>query len=153
MSVVSFTATLLVGRWSGFFAVSATGWLILSAALIWLVLVIQFHQRTLAEQEKLDIGQLAKGEQSSAIFQAKSERATLFAVAQRRLQILEKMADMYASVNLYGTPSEMVAQLRQQKKILGADHDVLVMPKYGSMSQPEAEASMRLFAREVISQL
>ena len=90
MSVVSFTATLLVGRWSGFFAVSATGWLILSAALIWLVLVIQFHQRTLAEQEKLDIGQLAKGEQASAIFQAKSEHATLFAVAQRRLQILEK---------------------------------------------------------------
>ncbi len=66
---------------------------------------------------------------------------------------LEKMADMYASVNLYGTPDEMIAQLRQQKEILGADHDVLVMPKYGSMSQSEAEASMQLFAREVISQL
>jgi alkanesulfonate monooxygenase SsuD/methylene tetrahydromethanopterin reductase-like flavin-dependent oxidoreductase (luciferase family) len=66
---------------------------------------------------------------------------------------LDKMADMYASVNLYGTPDELAAQLREQKKILGVDHDVLVMPKYGSMPQAEAEASMGLFAREVIPKL
>ncbi|GAG53947.1 unnamed protein product, partial [marine sediment metagenome] len=34
--------------------------------------------------------QLAKGKDASTIFQAGDERATLFAVAQRRLQILEK---------------------------------------------------------------
>jgi len=34
--------------------------------------------------------QLAKGKDASTIFQAEDERATLFAVAQRRLQILEK---------------------------------------------------------------
>ena len=66
---------------------------------------------------------------------------------------LDKMADMYASVNLYGTPDEIAAQLRQQKEILGVDHDLLVMPKYGSMSQSVAEASMELFAREVIPKL
>ncbi len=66
---------------------------------------------------------------------------------------LEGMAEMYASVNLYGSPDEMVAQLREQKEILGVDHDILVMPKYGSMSQAEAEASMGLFAREVIPKL
>ena len=90
LSVVFFIITLLIGRWSGFFAVYAVSWLMLLAALIWFVLCLQFHQRTLAEQEKLDMSQLAKDERASAIFQAKGERATLFAVAQRRLQILEK---------------------------------------------------------------
>ena len=90
LSVLFFGVALFIGRWSNFFAVSAASWLILSAALIWFILVVQFHQRSLAEQEKLDMSQLAKDEKASTIFQAKGERATLFAVAQRRLQILEK---------------------------------------------------------------
>jgi alkanesulfonate monooxygenase SsuD/methylene tetrahydromethanopterin reductase-like flavin-dependent oxidoreductase (luciferase family) len=63
---------------------------------------------------------------------------------------LDSMAAMYASVNLYGTPDEIEAQLRAQKEVLGVDHDVLVMAKYGSMTQREAEKSLSLFAREVI---
>jgi alkanesulfonate monooxygenase SsuD/methylene tetrahydromethanopterin reductase-like flavin-dependent oxidoreductase (luciferase family) len=63
---------------------------------------------------------------------------------------LDSMADMYASVNIYGTPQEIIEQLRSQKEILGVDHDVLVMPKYGSMTQGQAEASASLFASEVI---
>jgi len=90
LSVVFFGIAFFIGRWSGFFAVSAVGWLMLSAALIWLVLTIQFHQRVLAEQEKLDTAQLAKAERGPRIFQAEGERATLFAAAQRRLEILEK---------------------------------------------------------------
>ena len=61
LSMVFFAIVWLVGRWSGFFAVSAVSWLILSSVLIWFVLVIQFHQRSLAEQEKLDITHLAEG--------------------------------------------------------------------------------------------
>jgi len=90
LSVAFFGIAFFLGRWSGFFAVSAVSWLMLSAALIWLVLCLQFHQRALAEQEKLDMSQLAKDEQASTIFQAKGERASLFAAAQRRLEILEK---------------------------------------------------------------
>jgi len=90
LSVVFFGIAFFLGRWSGFFAVSAVGWLILSSALIWLVLCLQFHQRVLAEQEKLDMSQLGNDEKASAIFQASGERAGLFAAAQRRLQILEK---------------------------------------------------------------
>jgi membrane protease subunit HflK len=90
LSVVFFVIVLILGRWSGISAVYKLSWLILLEALIWLVLVIQFHQRALAEQEKLDMSQLAKDEKSSTIFQAKREQADLFAVAQRRLQILEK---------------------------------------------------------------
>ncbi|MHC4570709.1 MAG: SPFH domain-containing protein [Planctomycetota bacterium] len=90
LSIVFFGITFFVGRWSGFFVVSAVSWLLLSATLIWSVLLIQFYQRTLAEQEKLDMSQLAKTEQASKIFQAKGEHATIFVVAQRRLDILEK---------------------------------------------------------------
>jgi regulator of protease activity HflC (stomatin/prohibitin superfamily) len=90
LSVVFFGIAFFIGRWSGFFAVSAVGWLMLSAALIWLVLTIQFHQRVLAEQEKLDTAQLAKAERGPRIFQAEGEHATLFAAAQGRLEILEK---------------------------------------------------------------
>ena len=90
LSVVFFGVAFLLGRWSGFFAVSAISWLTLSAILIWLVLAIQFHQRALAEQEKLDLGELAKDERASAIFEGKGERVALFAAATRRLEILEK---------------------------------------------------------------
>ena len=65
---------------------------------------------------------------------------------------LETMAEIYAGVNTFGTPEEIVEQLKAQKEILGCDHDVLVIPKYGSMSQEEAESSIRLFAEEVIPQ-
>ncbi|HUU20371.1 MAG TPA: SPFH domain-containing protein [Sedimentisphaerales bacterium] len=91
LSVVFFGIAFFLGRWSGFFAVSAISWLILSSAFIWLVLCVQFHQRALAEQEKLDMSQLGKDEKASAIFQASGERAGLFAAAQRHLQILEKL--------------------------------------------------------------
>ncbi len=66
---------------------------------------------------------------------------------------LETMAEMYAGVNTFGTPDEIVEQLRHQKEVLGCDHDVLVIPKYGSMSQAEAMTSIELFAREVMPRL
>ncbi|MEJ2647866.1 MAG: SPFH domain-containing protein [Sedimentisphaerales bacterium] len=90
VSVLFFSTSLLIGQWRNFFAISAAGWFFLYTALIWFVLSIQFYQRALAEQEKLDLGQLAGNEQGSSIFQAKSERENLFSVAQGRLKILEK---------------------------------------------------------------
>jgi regulator of protease activity HflC (stomatin/prohibitin superfamily) len=90
LNVLFFGIAFFLGRWSGIFAISAVGWLILSVALIWFVLCIQFHQRFLAEQEKLDVSLLARDEKASTIFQAKTEQAALFSVAQRRLEIIEK---------------------------------------------------------------
>ncbi|NIP27014.1 MAG: hypothetical protein GWN67_22080 [Phycisphaerae bacterium] len=90
ISVIFSGVAFFVGRATGFFAVYALSWLILAAALVWFVLFIQFHQRSLAEQEKLDMSQLAAGKDEAAIFQAKGEQAALFAVAQRRLDLLEK---------------------------------------------------------------
>jgi len=90
LSLVFFAVTFSLGRWSGFFALSAAAWLILAGVLIWFVLAVQFHQRSLAEQEKLDMTQLAAEQDSSTIFEGKGRRADLFAVAQRRLNIFEK---------------------------------------------------------------
>lgn len=90
LSLIFFGIAFFLGRWSGFFAVFAVSWQLLAAALIWLVLAIQFHQRSLAEQEKLDMSQLAREKSSATIFQAKGEQGTLFAAAQRRLEVLEK---------------------------------------------------------------
>ena len=89
LSLIFFGVAFFLGRWSGFFAVTAVSWQILAAALIWLVLAIQFHQRGLAEQERLDMSQLAREKSSATIFQ-KGEQTVLLAAAQRRLDVLEK---------------------------------------------------------------
>jgi regulator of protease activity HflC (stomatin/prohibitin superfamily) len=89
LSLVFFGLAFFLGRWSGFHALSAVGWQSLAAAFIWLVLAIQFHQRSLAEQEKLDMNQLAREKTSATIFQ-KGETSILLAAAQRRLEVLEK---------------------------------------------------------------
>jgi regulator of protease activity HflC (stomatin/prohibitin superfamily) len=89
-SLVLFGVAFFLGRWSGFTAVWVVSWQILAAALIWFVLAVQFHQRSLAEQEKLDMRQLAEGHSSATIFQGKGEQAALLAAAQRRLELLEK---------------------------------------------------------------
>jgi regulator of protease activity HflC (stomatin/prohibitin superfamily) len=90
ISAVFFVIAILIGRWSGFFAVYAASFFSLGAFLVWLVLLIQFHQRSLAEQEKLDMSALAEDRRTDKIFQQKGEQAIIFAVAQKRLQILEK---------------------------------------------------------------
>jgi regulator of protease activity HflC (stomatin/prohibitin superfamily) len=90
LTLLFFGICLLLGRWSGFEVISEMSWFILSAVLIWFVLVVQFHQRALAEQEKLDTGQLSSAQDSTAIFQTKDGHVEIFAVAQRRLEILEK---------------------------------------------------------------
>ena len=90
LSIIFFVIAFLIGRWSGFVAIYATSFFSLAAALIWLVLLIQFHQRNLAEQEKLDMSALATDQRTDRIFQQKGEQAQLFAVAQKRLEILEK---------------------------------------------------------------
>ena len=90
LSVVFFVLTMLVGLYSKSFAVFTLGWHILGSALVWLVLVILYHQRSLAEQEKLDMAQLANQQGTDTIFDGDAHRKQLFAVAQKRLAILEK---------------------------------------------------------------
>ena len=66
---------------------------------------------------------------------------------------LGEMATMYAGVNTFGTPGQIVARIEQQRAILGCELDVLAITKYGGMTDAEAQASMRLFATDVMPRL
>jgi len=90
LSVIFFGITFLLSRWSGSTAIFMVSWQILAGSLIWLVLAIEFHQRRLAEQEKLEMAQLAEQQQNGKIFESEAEQSHLFAAAQRRLEILQK---------------------------------------------------------------
>ena len=92
VSVIFFLGTLILSMLNGSFAVFALSWQILAAVLIWIVLVVQFYQQRLAEQEKLDMAQLAAARDGETIFQGQQGSAGLFAVAQQRLKFFEKLS-------------------------------------------------------------
>ncbi len=90
-SGIFFIATFIIGRWSGYNAVSILSWFILSPALISFALLIWFHQRALAEQEKLDLEQAQRDEEEdTTIFQQEGRGYSELATAQQRLELLEK---------------------------------------------------------------
>ena len=90
LGLVFFVILFSIGRWSGSFAATASSWQVLCSVLVWFALLLQFHQRSLAEREKLDLAQLARTGDEHTIFEAEQEQKGLFAVAQRRLGLFEK---------------------------------------------------------------
>ena len=90
LGVIFSAGTFVLAGFSGCYAVLALAWQILGGAFIWLVLIIVFYQRSRAEQEKLDMAQIAQARHGDTIFQAHGEQGELMAVAQRRLRIMEK---------------------------------------------------------------
>lgn len=66
---------------------------------------------------------------------------------------LDEMATMYAGVNTFGTPEQVVEKIETQRRILDCDLDVLAIMKYGGMTDAEAQASLKLFAAEVMPRL
>lgn len=90
LSVLFFVGTFVLSGFSGYYAVFSLAWQILGGAFVWLVLIIVFYQRSRAEQEKLDMAQIARARHGDTIFQAHGEQGELMAVAQRRLRIMEK---------------------------------------------------------------
>ena len=59
------------------------------------------------------------------------------------------MGAMYINNQVWGTPEQCIDKMGQINELMGPDHFVAVM-KYGGMPLEMAEASMRLFAREVL---
>ena len=90
VSLIFSVICLLAGRWSGYIAISGVGWVLLSSVFMWFVLCLQFHQRALSEQEKLDVSQMAGSEKSGTIFHSKNEQALFIDVAQKRQKLFEK---------------------------------------------------------------
>jgi alkanesulfonate monooxygenase SsuD/methylene tetrahydromethanopterin reductase-like flavin-dependent oxidoreductase (luciferase family) len=62
---------------------------------------------------------------------------------------LEKLCAMYLDVNVWGTPDQIVERLRARREVVG-DHDLTCCFRYAGLPYAEAEASMRLFAAEVL---
>lgn len=61
----------------------------------------------------------------------------------------EKLATMYLDVNVWGTPDDIVERLRARAEVLG-DHDLTCCFRFAGLPYDAAEASMRLFAAEVL---
>jgi alkanesulfonate monooxygenase SsuD/methylene tetrahydromethanopterin reductase-like flavin-dependent oxidoreductase (luciferase family) len=59
------------------------------------------------------------------------------------------MGAMFLKNHVWGTPEQCIDKLDQINRLMGPDHFIAVM-KYGGMPYEMAEASMRLFAREVL---
>jgi modulator of FtsH protease HflK len=98
LSFLFFVFTLIYGVISGVLAITLLGWQILAGVLVWLTLIAQFYQRSLAEQEKLDMSQLAKNAQQETIFSGGADRMALLAVAQKRLIFFEKWILPFAAI-------------------------------------------------------
>jgi len=89
LSILFFIICLLLGLWSGYFAVFAVSWLALCCAFVWFALLLQFHHRSLAEQEKLDAARAEKQRQAT-VFEGRPEQQELLVAARRRLEVFEK---------------------------------------------------------------
>lgn len=62
---------------------------------------------------------------------------------------LERMAEHYLGVQAWGTPSQILEKLEARRRLIG-DFDMTLCFRYAGMPYGEAEASMRLFASEVL---
>jgi alkanesulfonate monooxygenase SsuD/methylene tetrahydromethanopterin reductase-like flavin-dependent oxidoreductase (luciferase family) len=59
------------------------------------------------------------------------------------------MGAMYLNNQVWGTPEQCIEKIGRINELMGPDHFVCIM-RYGNMPIDRAEASMRLFAREVL---
>jgi len=62
---------------------------------------------------------------------------------------LEVAARAYCSVNSWGTPERLIDQLTARRELIG-DFELNLISNYGGMTVEEAEASLTLFAEEVL---
>lgn len=81
--------------------------------------------------------------------QAKGYESYASAVDLLRAIGLEKLCEMYLDVNVWGTPNQIVERLRARREMIG-DHDLTCCFRYAGLPYEQAEASMRLFAAEVL---
>lgn len=117
LSLFFFVFTLVLGAFSSTLGMYLLSWQVLSGVLVWGVLIAQFYQRTLAEQEKLDMGQLSKAADQGTIFDGGADRMAMMAVAQKRLAFLEKWVVPVSAV-LIGIYQIVMGLLLFQGKVL-----------------------------------
>jgi hypothetical protein len=62
---------------------------------------------------------------------------------------LQDAANAFTDINTWGTPKQILEKLDKRRESLG-DFDLTVQVSYGGLTLENAEASMRLFAKEVL---
>ena len=87
--------------------------------------------------------------QSDHFKQAKGYESYGNAVDMLKAVGLDKLCTMYLEVNVWGTPAQIVERLMDRRSVIG-DHDLTCCFRYAGLPSADAEASMRLFAREVL---
>jgi hypothetical protein len=65
---------------------------------------------------------------------------------------LELAADSYCSVQTWGTPEAILEKLRWRRELMGG-FELNLIVNYGGLPTAEVEASLRLFAQEVLPEL
>jgi hypothetical protein len=81
--------------------------------------------------------------------QAKGYESYGAAVDLLRAIGLEKLCDMYLSVQAWGTPDQILERLQERRELLG-EFDLTCCFRYAGLPYEAAERSMRLFAGEVL---
>ena len=87
--------------------------------------------------------------ESEHLKQAKGYESYGSAVDMMRAIGLDKLCQMYLDVNVWGTPEQIVERLHARREVVG-DHDLTCCFRYAGLPYDDAEASMRLFARDVL---
>jgi alkanesulfonate monooxygenase SsuD/methylene tetrahydromethanopterin reductase-like flavin-dependent oxidoreductase (luciferase family) len=87
--------------------------------------------------------------QSDHLKHAKGYEAYGDSVELLRSVGLEKLCQMYLGVNVWGTPEQIVDRLWARSEVVG-DHDLTCCFRFAGLPYEDAEASMRLFAKEVL---
>ena len=64
----------------------------------------------------------------------------------------EKYVDAFLAANAYGTPDQMLENFRKRRETIGP-FELATCFRYGGIPADEAEASMHLFAKEVLPEL
>jgi alkanesulfonate monooxygenase SsuD/methylene tetrahydromethanopterin reductase-like flavin-dependent oxidoreductase (luciferase family) len=81
--------------------------------------------------------------------QAKGYESYGSAVDLLRAIGLDKLCEMYLGVNVWGTPDQILERLHARREVIG-DHDLTCCFRFAGLPYERAEASMRLFAAEVL---
>jgi alkanesulfonate monooxygenase SsuD/methylene tetrahydromethanopterin reductase-like flavin-dependent oxidoreductase (luciferase family) len=81
--------------------------------------------------------------------QAKGYESYGSAVDMMRAIGLDKLCEMYLGVNVWGTPDQIVERLAARRAVIG-DHDLTCCFRFAGLPAEDTEASMRLFAAEVL---
>jgi len=132
LQLLFFLLMLLVGARTNSLAVKIEAWHFLGGSIIWLILLLQFRQKRLAEEEKLDVEQyqrLRSEGKDISVFEGTSAADSLH-IAGRRLAWLEKylltVFAFIASGYLLGIGYWLYQVIRAVENPVLATHSVLM---------------------------